>query len=490
MKNNDDSFRLCDAGIGGTDISNYNRKNYIKFSSTGSGYQYFSYPNISVSIQYTPVGFGTTSQQIQSLVATPIVKGNIIDAYLYESGTGYGSTIVNLERRPLITIKTGKEAKLKPIIVNGQINSVNIQYGGVDYYSTPDLVVTDLTGAGSGADLRPVITNQKITDIKIVNPGIGYSSTSTIIKVNPSGSNAILSANIRDLTVNNNLKFGDEILIETENQLQYSVCGYFENLRTSFGDSGSQVSNIIGWAYDGNPIYGAYGYSNPEDTNSTPKILTSGYTLSSSNIIDRPELPLGFFVEDYKYTNSGDLDENNGRFGKTPEFPNGVYAYFATINPTSFTSQFPYFIGNKYRSNTINENYTLNQTFDFNNSNLLRNTLPYKVSDNYAKNDFIVETNEITSQESIVESVSEGFVSSFDIINSGSDYKVNDILNFNDSGTSGGGLIARVSSIEGKDITKIDTSIETYENSIFTYKNGGEVEVTIKPYHNLSNNDL
>jgi hypothetical protein len=490
LKNNDDSFRLCDAGIGGTNISNYNRKNYIKFSSTGSGYQYFSYPDILVSIQYTPVGFGTTSQQIQSLVATPVVKGSIIDAYLYETGTGYGSTILNLEKKPLISIKTGSEAKLKPIIVNGQINSVNIQYGGIDYYSTPDLVVTDLTGAGSGADLRPVITNQKITDIKIVNPGIGYSSTSTIIQVNPSGSNAILNANIRSLTVNNNVKFGDEILIETKNQLQYSVCGYFDNLRSSFGDSGSQVSNIIGWAYDGNPIYGSYGYSNSEDTNSTPKILTSGYTLSSSNIIDRPEVPLGFFVEDYKYTNSGDLDENNGRFGKTPEFPNGVYAYFATINPTSFTSQFPYFIGNKYRSNTINENSTLNQTFDFNNSNLLRNTLPYKVSDNYAKNDFIIETNEITNQESIVESVSEGFVNSFDIINSGSDYKVNDVLNFDDTNTSGGGLIARVSSIEGKDITKIDTSIETYENSIFTYNDGGEVKVTIKPYHNLSNNDF
>jgi hypothetical protein len=490
LKNNDDSFRLCDAGIGGTNISNYNRKNYIKFSSTGLGYQYFSYPDILVSIQYTPVGFGTTSQQIQSLVATPVVKGSIIDAYLYETGTGYGSTILNLEKKPLISIKTGSEAKLKPIIVNGQINSVNIQYGGIDYYSTPDLVVTDLTGAGSGADLRPVITNQKITDIKIVNTGIGYSSTSTIIKVNPSGSNAILNSNIRDLTVNNNLKFGDEILIETQNQLQYSVCGYFDNLRSSFGDSGSQVSNIIGWAYDGNPIYGPYGYSNPEDTNSTPKILTSGYTLSFSNIIDRPELPLGFFVEDYKYTNSGDLDENNGRFGKTVEFPNGVYAYFATIDPTSFTSQFPYFIGNKYRSNTINENSTLNQTFDFNNSNLLRNTLPYKVSDNYAKNDFIIETNEITSQESIVESVSEGFVNSFDIINSGSDYKVSDVLNFDDSGTSGGGLIARVSLIEGKNITKIDTSIETYENSIFTYNDGAEVKVTIKPYHNLSNNDF
>jgi hypothetical protein len=124
------------------------------------------------------------------------------------------------------------------------------------------------------------------------------------------------------------------------------------------------------------------------------------------------ELPSGFFVEDYEYTNSGDLDENNGRFGKTPEFPNGVYAYFATLNISSIP-EFPYFIGNKYRSNTLNENSILNQTFDFNNSNLLRNTLPYKVSDDYAKNDFIIETNEITNQESIVESVSEGFVKFF-----------------------------------------------------------------------------
>jgi hypothetical protein len=490
LKNNDDSFRLCDAGIGGTNISNYNRKNYSKFSSVGSGYQYFSYPDISVSIQYTPVGFGTTTQQIQSLVATPVVRGNIIDAYLYENGTGYGSAILNFEKRPLISIKIGSEAKLKPIIVNGQINSVNIQYGGVEYYSTPDLIVTDLTGAGSGADLRPVITNQKITDIKIVNPGIGYSSSSTIIKVRSAGSNAILNANIRPLTVNNNVKFGDEILIETENQLQYSVCGYFENLRTSFGDNGSQVSNIIGWAYDGNPIYGPYGYSDSENSNSAPKLLESGYTLNSSNVIDRPSnFAAGFFVEDYEYTNSGDLDENNGRFGKTPEFPNGVYAYFATLD-TFFTPKFPYFIGNKYRSNTLSENNILNQTFDFNSSNLLRNTLPYKVSDDYAKNDFIIETNEITNQESIVESVSQGFVSSFDIINSGSDYKINDVLNFDDTNTFGGGLISRVSSIEGKDIVKIDTSIETYENSVFTYKNGGEVEVTIKPYHNLSNNDF
>ena len=46
---------MCDAGIGGTSTSNYDRKNYIKFSSTGSGYQYFTYPDISVSIKYWAV---------------------------------------------------------------------------------------------------------------------------------------------------------------------------------------------------------------------------------------------------------------------------------------------------------------------------------------------------------------------------------------------------------------------------------------------------
>ena len=490
LRNNDDSFRLCDAGIGGTNISNYSRKNYVRFSSIGSGYQYFSYPDISVSIQYTPVGFGTTTQQVQSLVATPVVKGTIVDAYLYEGGTGYGSTILNLEKKPSISIKNGREARLTPIIINGQINSVNIESSGNDYYSTPDLIVTDLTGSGSGADLRPVIINQRITDVKVISAGIGYSSSSTAIQVKPAGSGAILDANIRDLTVNHNVKFGNEILRETENQLQYSVCGYFDTLRNSFNDNESKVSNIIGWAYDGNPIYGPYGYSNPKDSNSIPKRLISGYVLNSSNIIDRPNsFSSGFFVEDYQYTNSGDLDENNGRFGKTPEFPDGAYAYFSTLDISS-NPTFPYFIGNRYRSNTIKENSTLNQKFDFNNSNLLRNTLPYKVSDDYAKNDFVNEVDQITAQEAIVESASEGFISGFDIVNSGSNYKVNDVLNFDDSNTSGGGLIARVSSIEGKDIVKIDTSVETYENGIFTYENGEEVKVTIKPNHNLSNNDF
>src|SRR5688500_12531284 len=41
----------------------------------------------------------------------------------------------------------------------------------------------------------------------------------------------------------------------------------------------------------------------------------------------------GTFVEDYEYVaGHGDLDECNGRFGVTPEYPDGTYHYFVTEN--------------------------------------------------------------------------------------------------------------------------------------------------------------
>ena len=84
----------------------------------------------------------------------------------------------------------------------------------------------------------------------------------------------------------------------------------------------------MGFAYDGNPIYGPYGY-----TTKTGGVITqmkSGYSLDLKS--GRPPLskfPEGFFIEDYthkKITDASVLDENNGRFGVTPEYPNGTYA--------------------------------------------------------------------------------------------------------------------------------------------------------------------
>ena len=73
----------------------------------------------------------------------------------------------------------------------------------------------------------------------------------------------------------------------------------------------------------------------------------------------------------------------------------GTYAYFVGITTISLLPVFPYFIGDSYRSKPIIENYKLTQSFDIENSNLIRNTYPYKVSDQFADNDFIIESNEI-----------------------------------------------------------------------------------------------
>ncbi len=97
---------------------------------------------------------------------------------------------------------------------------------------------------------------------------------------------------------------------------------------------------LIGWAADGFPIYARYGYSNPQDANSNIAVMTGSYQLVTSVSNDRPSTDvyqLGTFVQDWEYVeNSGDLDECNGRFGVTPDFPEGIYHYFAT-------DTYPYF---------------------------------------------------------------------------------------------------------------------------------------------------
>ena len=129
------------------------------------------------------------------------------------------------------------------------------------------------------------------------------------------------------------------------------MVGYSTAIGSSeYGDNDSTVhSPIIGWAYDGNPIHGSYGYSDASDSNSDIQVVRSGYVLSPSDVVDRPSgFSNGFFVEDFKFDNSGELDQYNGRFAKTLEFPNGTYAYYAGINNSTYAPTFPFFIGHQY----------------------------------------------------------------------------------------------------------------------------------------------
>ena len=110
-------------------------------------------------------------------------------------------------------------------------------------------------------------------------------------------------------------------------------------------------SPLIGYAYDGFPIYGAYGYKNLDGTGGVVR-MKSSYQLKTSRgtgtVPSTSTYPLGYFKEDYQFiSHAGEndyLDVHNGRVCKTPEYPNGIYCYFATVD-ANWNSAYPYVVG-------------------------------------------------------------------------------------------------------------------------------------------------
>ena len=490
LKNTDDSFQLSDAGYINVGISktDYNRRKSVKFESNPTGYHIFSYPKISVDLEVEYSGF------IGTITATPVVRGEIIDAYLYESGTNYGSNVLNFHKKPTITIKNGGGAQLKPIIINGRIVGVEIQTGGSFYPSSINL---DIFGSGLGAELRANIVKGRINSIIVINGGIGYDEN-TQIKISVPGKNLKLDVSVRELTINNVQRFSDQILTEYNGDLVYGVCGYLaerEGVLFEDPDTNTGHSKIIGWCRDGNPIYGPYGHINAKDFNSEIIKLQSGYSLNLENVYNRPSISdfsEGFFVEDYTFEDSGQLDVSNGRFEKTPEFPQGVYAYHVGVKIDSdtggFIPEFPYFVGEFYRSN-IEDNFYADQNTDFNDSVLVRNTFPYRVNNDHSANDFLPKVNKKLRQITKIKSIKSGKIDSVDIIEPGEDYSVGDSLSFDNTETGGGGCYAEISKIYGKEINKIETSFTDYENTLFTWKNNNTISAHIFPYHELLDGD-
>ncbi len=147
-------------------------------------------------------------------------------------------------------------------------------------------------------------------------------------------------------------------------------------------------SPVLGWVRDGYPVYGPYGYASAMNSNSGVRRMVSGYVVrngqngtqnlttagrttipqwavraysvsaSQSGPSVSTTYPLGRYMEDNDYLGDlgktqgtdFDLDEYNGRFCVTPEFPGGTYAYFVAINASGIPV-FPYNIGRAFYGN-------------------------------------------------------------------------------------------------------------------------------------------
>ena len=264
-------------------------------------------------------------------------------------------------------------------------------------------------------------------------------------------------------------------------------------------------SPILGWAYDGNPIYGPYGFTNSDGSGAITG-MTPGYELKVDQT-NRPPTTLypgGFFVEDYVYTGLGHLDKHNGRFCVTPDYPNGIYAYFSTINKVVDSTgpfenykrpSFPYFIGNSFRSqpNSFNFSLTSNQVdYDIESYEWIRNTKEYHTNDVKSGYDYIFNSNKVKEQTLEVTGTEDGQVNSVGVVTGGTNYKILDTVDFDNTGTGGRNADVVVSRIDGQKVNTISVSTKTFSNVEFIPQRQGRgvfLGIVDTP-HNLLNRNV
>ncbi len=527
------NFKLANAGVGGTNTTDYDHGVYVDLTSSGSGTHIFNYQPITVSL-IGKVGISSIGTETFEAIVQPVFRGSATSVHLENKGVGYGSSeIVNFDRQPEITLRAAANAQLQPVIVGGQISEVLVLNAGTAYQAPPDIVIT---GDGVGAVVTPVLSDGAITAVNVIEGGTGYTSNETSMTVLFPGSgakfNSILESWRINLVQKNLTTFTDDDGFITKGinpdfGLQYTHLYAPRKLREAMyarnadGDvlygksdlrrvssvevASEDHSPIIGWAYDGNPIYGPYGYVS--DSGGIIAAMKSSYVIKLKD--NRPPttvFPEGFFVEDYKYTRVSDetyLDEKNGRFCFTPEFPKGTYAYFATINNITADStgpfaqyrkpEFPYLIGDSYKSIPNKYNYSVlsnQESAKLEGTSWLRNTDPYNLMEGSLEYDYLPLPNKL-KQTIDIKAVSPGTIQSVGFSTSGDLYRVGDSIKLDETGTDGSGASIEVSRVLGKTVSSVSVATSTITGlEIYQGKQEGEYNLVASTPHGFKDGDI
>ena len=545
-------------GIGATAqaIVTGGRVTRILVEQPGTGYT--SQPSVSVT------GGGGTGA-----LAKANVRGPIQSVSITANGSGYTEL-------PSIRVNSGEGALAQPIVINGRIVSIAIINSGSGYTTAPTIIIN---GDGFGAIARAVIgtigeDKGRVLSVEITNRGIGYTQGLTTVRLESVGDFAEFTPQVfewnknlqYDLATNydgargyvftgRNNQFGGEYAhLSDPKELRYvvgdnvflnAVTQQFQEVESNY-----EHSPILGWAYDGNPIYGPYGYIDPTDQNSGIRRLRTSYKLKDNVVydlatnpnparVDGPELssyPAGSFVADYEYDfQSGDLDNYNGRFCKTPQYPDGTYAYFITIDASEAgIAEFPYILGPQFNSLPDPWNFTQGATQENIPQDVVRYRDPYvnvdidvdrqpnqeadvltteiegyplifEIQD--SNNDGIIDANEQqevlemseeatlqiydyfpqVSEESRVDievetttQFEDAQIDGFVIENPGVSYQVNDTIFFDDGDTGGFGASAFIESVKGQ-------SIQSYSKEIIGDRPYGVINTSAN--HDLRQQD-
>lgn len=503
-------FKLAAAGVG-TNLTrdNFINKKFVQFKSLGVGTHRVAYPPITISVESLAA---IASTSIVKPVLEPLVLGSVSDVYLQEGGIGYGCTnVINFHRRPNVGLSSiTSECLLKPIIINGTINDVKIINKGRGYRIDSDIIIS---GEGNYAELRPIISGGRVIGVDIIKGGVGYASSNTVLTVLNRGIDAKFLANVFEWKINQVVKSksfisddDDGLTYPSKNPelgLQFIHFYTPKKLRYQLDDNftetnkevlGSKThSPILGFAYDGYPIYGPYGYD-PLVGGSIRQIRT-GYTLQLNTQfgIRPPSFEPGYFINDYIYTGTGDLDESNGRWCVTPQYPNGTYAYFISINVDATGKSvptYPYVLGEYFKGTPIEENFLpkFNQNLDLSTFSMSRNVGPYYLTYNNSYYDLIDKVSDNYKQEFRVSDINYSGITSTSIFASGTDYQVDDRLIINNTNTSGSSSNIVVSRVEGIEVESFSV-VENKLNDVNFIIQGKRVICKTDYPHELKNNE-
>ena len=111
----------------------------------------------------------------------------------------------------------------------------------------------------------------------------------------------------------------------------YHYHGVPTGLMQKLGGDGQKML-LVGYAADGFPIYTSRAHSVATNGASALKRMRSSWQLKKGERDGGPGgKPDGKYTRDFEFVaGSGDLDDCNGRFGVTPEYPQGTYYYCIT----------------------------------------------------------------------------------------------------------------------------------------------------------------
>ena len=453
---------------------------------------------------------------------------------------------------PRVEVTGGKDAVINLEFDRfGRCINAIIEDGGKYYNDVPALSMVDSFNVGKGGALSCTVRDGSIDSVTIENPGLDYKAVTTTCVVTPVGSGCEVLPVVQyyqfnrpeEVYNNRHWRFdeGNGFLWEKDNNVKQHY-GYVmfprlldgtistvarinteseKRIKTKSEDyiiatplgAGVEHSPLMGYAFDGNPIYGGTIYANGKDKSEGFKKMFSGWVLAPdrSNVVASggsvvgtlpPSVemyPMGSFVEDYVFNpslvrrktrimaetfdliqtekeeyilastpipSSWVLNENNAVKCNTPEYPaelypDGVWIYVCT--EVAGEPTFPYIIGTTFEDRPISQNLAQDTTPDesdrnfiiFNPDSKYRETrLEFDIDkvERY-RNPSLTPTKDEIELE--IAHTSEGSVSDIVVVDGKpNNSKIGDLIHFDNADTGGSGALGIVDQIDGVDVVK------------------------------------